>query len=162
MVRKKEVKKPAYKIARDLDILEMSSVQGMTVKEIAATLQVSKSLVWHTLSALSNIDNYGNGDGDIYDYLDIGLEVAAMLDEAGCGPDIDRCTTLIMNELWVNGFYTREKIGNMTDDEIERFKASHRIHRAGYFAVECFLAWQAEVHRDTMAKAKTKKKRTAK
>ena len=157
---KKEPAKPKYKISRDFDILEMAVHQYMTPKEIAPIVGVTESCVRHTLSVLNNIDILG----DVYDYIDMGLELAARLDEAGCEADTDRCVTLIMNELWINGFITRDKLANMMEDEIDNFLMSHRIKRASGLAQEAFCAWQADVKEEMASKAKpkAKAKKTAK
>ena len=78
------------------------------------------------------------------------------MDEAGCDGDIDLCMTLILNELWVNGYNTRSKIAKMTAAQRMEIGSSHRFMRAGVRATEAFDTWLKDLKAEVRAK-KTKK-----
>lgn len=148
-----------YQIQRDFDILHARDNGYDTPTMIAHALGVTYDVAQHTLQTYRMIADHG----DEYEYIDISLELCELLDDAGC--DVDRCVTLIMRELWINGFNTREKIAEITEDELEMLIHGHRIHRAGKKATDVFLNWQngyAEAMekkkaREAKAKPKTKK-----
>lgn len=140
---------PKFKIARDWDILELKEGKGLTVKEIMPLVGVTETTVRYTLTRLKTIGEIG----DEYEYIDLGLELCGYLDEAGLDSDVDRCMTLILNELWVRGFNTRPKIAKMTTTQRMEIGSSHRFARAGVRATEAFDAWL----KDLKAELKSKK-----
>lgn len=148
-----------YQIQRDYDILKARDEGFETPTMIAHLLGVTYDVTQHTLQTYKMIADHG----DEYDYIDIALELCELLDEAGC--DVDRCVTLIMRALWVEGFNTRKKIAAIDADKLEELVNGHRIHRAGKKATEVFLTWQksyAEAEKAAKAKPKAKKKTTVK
>lgn len=157
MATKKTIKRK-YQIQRDFDILQARDNGYDTPTMIANSLGVTYDVAKHTLKTYRMIADHG----DEYEYIDISLELCELLDEAGC--DVDRCLTLIMRELWINGFNTRDKIAKITEDELEMLIHGHRIHRAGKKATEVFLMWQlgyAEALRKRKAEKAKPKSRTS-
>jgi len=143
---------PKYRIARDWDILELRESKGLEVKEIVSLVGVTETTVRYALTRFKTIGERG----DEREYIDLGLEFCGYLDEAGCDGDIDRCMTLILNELWVNGYNTRSKIAKMTAAQRMEIGSSHRFMRAGVRATEAFDTWLKDLKAETRAK-KTKK-----
>jgi len=154
---KKEVKKdaPKYKIVRDWDILELKEGKGLTVKEIVPLVGLSESTVRHTLDRFEMIGERG----DEHEYIDLGLELCGYLDEAGLGSDIDRCMSLILNELWVNGYNTRVKIAKITVDQRMEIGSSHRFARLGVKGANVFDAWLKDLKAESKVRVGKKSKK---
>lgn len=150
METKKETERK-FQIQRDLDILKARDNGFDTPVMIEKELGISYAIAFHTFENYKMIAAHG----DEYEYIDIALELCELLDEAGC--NADRCTTLIMRALWVEGFNTRAKIGKIPEDKLEALVNGHRIHRAGKKAVEVFLNWQKSYAKPAK-KVKTVKK----
>ena len=149
-----------YQIQRDYAILKAREEGYETPIAISKALGISYGVVEYTLQTYKAIADCG----EEYEYIDIALELCELLDEAGC--DVDRCITLIMKALWVEGFNTRDKIAAIDADKLEELTRGHRIHRAGKKATDVFLNWQKSyadaAKAKAAAKAKTKKKVSAK